>query len=124
MTEIETLRSQVEEWKQRVAYLDGRGRDGRNFSFASLCDSIDSKWLEEQVTDLVMWHIRRAEAAESSLATLRSAVEQVAQDVRKEADERHARGELRWLNGRFTARGAFEEIADRLRSLIQGQEQA
>lgn len=56
---------------ERFAHLDSRGPDGRRYSFAALCDSIDSKDLEGQVYDLVIWHIRRAEKAEAEAAAVR-----------------------------------------------------
>ena len=44
--------------------------DYRPVSFAALCDSLDSKQLEATVYQLLIWHIRRAEAAEQQVQDL------------------------------------------------------
>lgn len=54
--------------------LDSTDDEGVRYSFAALCDSIDSKFTEGQLYDWGIWHIRRLQKAEAESCTLREAL--------------------------------------------------
>lgn len=69
LSPLDALRGQISTLQAR---LDSPEFDGVRYSFAALYDSIDSKQLEEAVYNWGIAHLRRAEAAEATIAALRS----------------------------------------------------
>jgi len=68
---VTALRAQLAAQEQEIARLTvviskRFDDDNKPVSFASLMDGIDSRHVQDCVYDIVIWHIRRADAAESA----------------------------------------------------------